>query len=316
MSQIDIVVCSYNEGRYLQGLLDSLCRQTADPHSFRVLFVDNGSSDNTREVLELYRDRLDLEYIFEPRLGLNIARNVGFQNARTDYVAYTDGDAVLSPNWVETILKVIDQSSPDLFGGPYLPYYVRTKPAWFKDQYNSLNKGSEMRLLNGNDFLSGINMIWKRQILERLGGFNSAVGLAGRGRSRGAETNLMVIARSQIPDFTVLYCPDLVVYHLTRPQTFSMLYWLKRNFLQGFRYHAVWEVGSSQQFLPALKRYLFFLRELTKKTISLNKRDKNLFPAWQNYIYEQVFPEVQRNGKLFSEMIQALKRTGKKKNQV
>ncbi|MCI0415677.1 glycosyltransferase [bacterium] len=308
MAQLDIVVCAYNEARHVPGLLDSLCLQTGDRSSFRLLFIDNCSSDNTREIVEPYKDRFDLKYIYEPRLGLNVARNTGFRASDTDYVAFTDADGKLDPRWVETALEVIDQESPDLFGGPYFPYYIGPKPSWFKDEYNSNNLGNETRLLKQEEYLSGINMVWKRQLLEVLGGFDNTIGLSGRGFSRGAETNIMHHAKSTFPNLKVLYCPEMVALHLTRPENFSMLYWIKRNFVHGLHHYRVWSGSEPQNFVPAFTRYTYFFRQLLKSINATGVRDKSLYPAWQNYVFEKVLPWVYANGKGFQDVVRALKR--------
>ena len=307
MARIDIVVCSYNEAQHVKGLLDSLCRQTATAGTFRLLFIDNRSTDNTREIVEPYKDRFDLKYIYESRLGLNISRNNGFRASDTNYVAFTDADGILDPRWVETALKVIELESPDLFGGPYFPYYIGPKPFWFKDDYNSSNPGNEMRLLKEDEYLNGINMIWKREILELLGGFNNSVGLSGRkGSARGAETNIMHVAKKRFPNLKILYCPELIALHLTRPETFSMFYWIKRNFALGLRHHKIWSGSEPQNFVPAFRRFLYFLRQLMKSINAGRARDKALYPAWQNYAYEKVLPWIYANGRGLQEVIRAL----------
>ncbi len=79
--------------------LDSLAVQTGiDRSRMDVLVVDNGSTDNTLEVVEQYRSRLpfDLSTASEPHQGISFARNKSLEAARGDIVAYIAGSILCS----------------------------------------------------------------------------------------------------------------------------------------------------------------------------------------------------------------------------
>lgn len=295
---IDVLICAYNEAQHVARTLESLRSQSVDPQSFRVILVDNASKDNTREVVEENSHGLNLEYVYEERPGLNIARNTGYRHASAPYVAHIDADAKAAPRWMETILQVIRQEQPDLCGGPFLPYYISEKPAWFLDKYNSSYKGDEVRLLGDQEFLSGTNMIWRRSLVEQLGGFDSGVGLIARGFTRGDETHLIVRARKEIAGFKAFYHPSIIVYHLTRDEWFSLKYWLRCSFSQGFHDHELWDTPSHRR--PTYVRLGQFLVAAAgiglRGTSALVRRNREDFPYWKNYCYERVMPEVYKLG--------------------
>jgi glycosyltransferase involved in cell wall biosynthesis len=298
---IDVLMCGYNEAPHIPRALESLRAQSAAPDSFRVIFVDNASKDETRRVVEENSHGLNLEYVYEERPGLNSARNAGYRHAHADYVAHLDADAKAAPQWIESIRRVIRDVQPDLTGGPIFPYYITDKPDWFRDAYNSDDKGSEPHYLGEHEFLNGSNMIWRRALVEQLGGFNANIGLMERGLARGDETNLMVQARKEIPSFKAFYHPDIVVYHLTRPETFSLWYWTRRSFSQGSHDQEVWNQSVRER--PRVVRLAQFLGVATligaKGAKGLITRDRAHHPHWENFYYESMMPDLHRLGAIW-----------------
>ena len=144
-------------------------------------------------------------------------------------------------------------------------------------------------------------MVLRRQVVEYLKGFRVDVGITGRGLARGDETNLVVRARQNIPDFKTFYHPDIYVYHLTRSQLFSMSYLIRRAFAQGRHNHLVWEqenqqASKSQLLLEMARRLYNFGRSLAYGVV---RRDRTQFPYLQNYIYERLLKDIEGLGMLF-----------------
>ncbi|HEX8145349.1 MAG TPA: glycosyltransferase family 2 protein [Pyrinomonadaceae bacterium] len=300
-TDIDVLICGYNEAPHIPRALDSLRAQTVAPESFRVIFVDNASKDETRKVVEANSSGLNLEYVYEARPGLNSARNAGYHAARSPYVAHLDADAKADARWIENIRRVIAAEQPDLTGGPIYPYYITAKPDWFSDTYNTDYKGDEARALGEQEFLNGSNMVWRRSVVEGLGGFDARVGLVERGLARGDETYLMVRARREIAGFKAYYHPEIIVHHLTRPENFSLWYWTRRFFSQGTNDQEVWNTPGIRQRSRYL-RLAQFMGEAAlvgaKAAGALIKRDRAHHPYWKNYYYEMM-PEIYRLGAIW-----------------
>jgi len=97
-----VVVTTHNYAHLLPDALRSLAAQTAP--DFELLIVDDGSTDNTEEVVELFRSRFrDFHYLKQTQSGPAAARNVGVQRANSTHVAILDADDVWSPRYLETI---------------------------------------------------------------------------------------------------------------------------------------------------------------------------------------------------------------------
>jgi len=97
-----VVIPTYNRAEILRIVLSSLARQTYPKDRFEVVVVDDGSWDHTPEVVEQFRDRLDIRYFYQEDEGyrLSRARNIGIENARGDIVILLDSDMVVCPEYV------------------------------------------------------------------------------------------------------------------------------------------------------------------------------------------------------------------------
>ena len=91
---VDIVIDNYNYGRFLGRAIESARAQT-HPTS-RVIVVDDGSSDDSREVIAAFRDRVD-EVVLKENGGQASAINAGIEHCRGDVVIFLDSDDLLLP---------------------------------------------------------------------------------------------------------------------------------------------------------------------------------------------------------------------------
>jgi glycosyltransferase involved in cell wall biosynthesis len=96
---ISLVIPAYNRGSLIAETLESALRQTVP--FLEIIVVDDGSSDNTPEVLARYAGRVHA--IRVPNGGVQRARNLGVEAARGDYVALCDSDDLLDPSYVATL---------------------------------------------------------------------------------------------------------------------------------------------------------------------------------------------------------------------
>jgi glycosyltransferase involved in cell wall biosynthesis len=96
---VSIVIASYNRAKYLGATIDSVLCQTFQ--DFEVIVVDDGSTDDTRQLVETYGSRV--RYYFQANRGPSAARNLGVQNARGRWIAIQDSDDLSLPNHLATL---------------------------------------------------------------------------------------------------------------------------------------------------------------------------------------------------------------------
>ena len=102
---VTIVTPTYNRANNLPALYQSLLKQTSK--DFDWLIIDDGSKDNTKEVVDTFVEEgvLTIQYIYKENGGKHSALNVAFKKVEAELLFIVDSDDVLTPDAVETILK-------------------------------------------------------------------------------------------------------------------------------------------------------------------------------------------------------------------
>jgi GT2 family glycosyltransferase/SAM-dependent methyltransferase len=98
---ISAVICTHNRAALLQQALGALCAQTIGLDQFEVIVIDDGSSDDTREVVQRFASILNLHYAYQANAGLAAGKNHGLCLAATPLVAFLDDDDVLDNRCLE-----------------------------------------------------------------------------------------------------------------------------------------------------------------------------------------------------------------------
>ncbi|HRJ29189.1 MAG TPA: glycosyltransferase [Cyclobacteriaceae bacterium] len=111
-----VVVPVYNRPDELRELLQSLTQQTWK--NFEVIIVEDGSTNRSDSVVDEFRDKLHIEYIFKPNSGPGPSRNLGFAHAKGDYFVVFDSDCIIPPTYFEEVDNVLSSEKPDAWGGP------------------------------------------------------------------------------------------------------------------------------------------------------------------------------------------------------
>ena len=126
---LSIIVPIYNVEKYIGSLVNSLVKQTNK--NFEVIFIDDGSTDESMQILKEIMAGSEQEFSFkllqQVNQGLSSARNIGILNATGEYIFFLDSDDEIEINFVETILTscykysqpdtlIFDYSSIDEFG--------------------------------------------------------------------------------------------------------------------------------------------------------------------------------------------------------
>jgi len=113
---LSIIVPIYNVEKYIGSLVNSLLKQTNK--NFEVIFIDDGSTDESMQILKEIMAGSEQEFSFkllqQVNQGLSSARNIGILNATGEYIFFLDSDDEIESNFVETILtSCYKYSQPD-----------------------------------------------------------------------------------------------------------------------------------------------------------------------------------------------------------
>lgn len=107
--RVSVVIANYNMGKYLPEAIDSVLAQTYPVHEINV--VDDGSTDNTREVAERYRDESRVRWHFQENGGQARAKNKGVLESTGEFVGFCDADDMWAPDKLERQMPCFDLDS-------------------------------------------------------------------------------------------------------------------------------------------------------------------------------------------------------------
>jgi glycosyltransferase involved in cell wall biosynthesis len=100
---ISVIIPTYNSEKYIKEALDSVIYQTYK--NIEIIVVDDGSTDQTYEILQPYIDRNGIKYVYQENSGPALARNQGITNATGDFVAFLDADDIWLPHFLEKLYE-------------------------------------------------------------------------------------------------------------------------------------------------------------------------------------------------------------------
>lgn len=88
---VSIIMPAYNSANYIKDSIESVLRQSY-PY-WELLVIDDGSSDNTAEIVKAYNDKR-IVYLHQPNQGVAAARNYGLAEAKGRFIAFLDSDDI------------------------------------------------------------------------------------------------------------------------------------------------------------------------------------------------------------------------------
>ncbi|MBF2065069.1 MAG: glycosyltransferase [Calothrix sp. C42_A2020_038] len=272
---ISAIICTHNRDTYLGAAIDSLLAQQTDI-SFEVVVVDNGSTDNTRKVVEQRTD-VRLKYVFEPVLGLSVARNTGASSSSGKILAYLDDDAVASVSWLQVLYSAFETNSQlAIAGGKVTLLYPQGKaaPNWLSPGL-AANLGAydlgDKTIYIDNPGLTprGLNYAIRRSFLEEIGGFDTNLGRIGKKLLSNEELQMTESAISR--GWQVAYLPDALVAHNVQIERLQRSWFFSRGWWQGisecYREELAGKAGigqlqrGSERFLRGLYKALQYISD-------------------------------------------------------
>jgi len=182
---ISVIIPTRNRADLLQLTLQSLQFQTLSADSFEVLVIDNGSTDNTKQVAATFQQQLgNVRYFFDPTPGLHVGRHLGMKMAKSDILVYTDDDIEAFPTWLEGIKESFEDKRTVLVGGKNLPKFLSEPPEWILKMWDRTEKnghvlgylsildlGEETKEISPY-YVFGCNFSIRKAILLEAGGFH------------------------------------------------------------------------------------------------------------------------------------------------
>jgi hypothetical protein len=175
MGSVSVVITCYKQSAFVAAAIESVLAQTYP--AAEIIVVDDGSPDNTAAVVARYPT---VQYVYQHNQNVSAARNNGLKHASGKYLAFLDGDDRLLPRALETGVKYLD-TDPSLA-------FVAGKHRFICEAGLPLSVGEEQRhvtedhyreLLRSNFIGCPATVMYRRDVLEAVGGFDTALNPTG-----------------------------------------------------------------------------------------------------------------------------------------
>ncbi|AFY46952.1 glycosyl transferase [Nostoc sp. PCC 7524] len=235
---ISAIICTHNRDTYLGAAIDSLLTQDF-PGEFEVVVVDNGSSDRTCEVAKQRASNSRFKYVFEPTIGLSVARNTGAKVARAEILAYLDDDAVATPHWLQVLYDAYQTNTQLAIAGGKVtllwPAGVEP-PKWLSPglagNLGAYDLGDSLVYIETPGLTPrGLNYSLRRRFLEDIGGFDPQLGRVGKNLLSNEELQMTELALQG--GWQVAYLPQALVAHNVAPERINRAWFFNRGWWQG-----------------------------------------------------------------------------------
>lgn len=174
---ISVIIPTYNRASYLKEAIDSVLGQDyfSNSHqskSFELIVVDDGSTDDTKKVVESYSQKI--RYKFQEHTGVSSTRNLGLKLSQGDFIAFLDSDDLWKKEKIRLQMKFME-AHPEAV-------VCCTQEIWIRNGV-FVNPKKKHRKYSGWIFekvlplclLSLSSALFRRRLFDEIGGFDSSL---------------------------------------------------------------------------------------------------------------------------------------------
>ena len=265
--KLAFVILTKNSGRTLEKCLEAIARLKGEFEP-EVIIVDGGSTDNTLNIVEKYREELNIRVLYDDGKGLGYARDIGWRASDADYIVMLDSDVIVNRDFLRRAVELLQRD------GKLGAVSAKLKPI-------SLDKGWLGRFQEKNlaIYLHHLDppypaeavalhtacTVFKRSVLEEIGGFDAYFNLA--------KEDSDISYRIRKAGYKLSYL-NVYALHLERARILKLNFRYGRSFILISRKHPDMEnflrlkniVLMTCIFIPVLQPmlYLYYLSRYIK----------------------------------------------------
>jgi glycosyltransferase involved in cell wall biosynthesis len=213
--KFSVIIPVFNRPDEVKELLESLARQTYT--RFEVIIVEDGSSVPCKDIVDSYRNQLEIRYFTKPNSGPGPTRNFGADQAEGDYLVFFDSDCIIPELYFDIVYEHLNEVWSDAYGGPDMSHssFTNIQKAISYSMTSFFTTGG---IRGGKESLEkfmprSFNMGFSRETWEATGGFSNM--------RFGEDVDMSI--RIEEAGFTTRLIRKAAVYHKRRTD-FSKFY--------------------------------------------------------------------------------------------
>lgn len=228
--QVSVILATYNRATKLAQCLKSIFNQTLSSDQYEVIVVDDGSLDETTQVLQRFQGKFsNFSFLRQSNQGPATARNRGVRQARAKIIAFTDDDCVVPSDWLVRLLDGLRRYPAVVAVGGYQeapdPVLAQSWVARFERfQTREIYAAQEREVVGGMETPAVVtnNMIIRKEVFDELGGFDETFPVAA-----GEDVDLKKRVTDQ--GHRLLYLPIKVIHQ----QDYNLKGFLRQSYMRG-----------------------------------------------------------------------------------
>ncbi len=199
---VSIIVAVYNGADMIGTCIESLLNQDYPADKYDIIIVENGSTDNTAEVVQRY----PIRFVQSRARGKQAALNLAIGHSDAEIIAMTDADCIADPQWLSRLVQ--PYSDPEVGGvGGLIAPYVHAKRSII-ERFSELQNPLINYMSGDNEFLPhlyGANCSYRRVLLNQVGNYDTRLPISD-------DTD--ICWRVQIKTGKrIVYAEDAIIYH-------------------------------------------------------------------------------------------------------
>ncbi len=257
MLSVSVVICAHTERRW-DDTLAAAASVSGQSCAAKELIV---VVDHNRPLYERLKSALPDAMVVENReqQGLSGGKNTGIAMASGQVVAFLDDDAVADVDWLKFMISSYEEPAVAGVGGLTLPRWDTRRPTWFPAEFDWVVGCTYVGM---PDYrapvrnLMGGNASFRREVFERVGGFQSGIGRGQGKRPLGCEeTEFCIRLNQQIPGAVLLFDNRAKIWHRVAAERARFAYYRSRCYAEGLSKAMVTRSVGASDGLSSERRY-------------------------------------------------------------
>ena len=155
---VSVIIPVFNGAKYLGDAIESVLAQYYRP--FELIVVDDGSTDRSASIVRNYKD---IHYIYQPNMGVAVARNTGLAAARGTYIAFLDADDMWPAHKLQIQVEYLMEHPSVMYTLSKINNFVEPGCNIHSDKLQSILKNEQINLAS---------LVAHKAVFDQIGGFN------------------------------------------------------------------------------------------------------------------------------------------------
>ena len=213
---VSIIIPTYNTKQYICEAIDSALAQTYK--NIEIIVVDDGSTDNTKDILEEYIHKNQIIYHYQKNMGLSSARNTGILLSKGDYILCLDADDKIEPEYLQETAPILRDKADIGIVYTWVKTFESENDIWKLSEFDLFSLLQKNRLV--------ATALFRKEIWQKIGGYDEKMKIGLEDWDFWIRAYLAGYKFANIPKALFLY----------RKKQVSMVTKLQANYFKAAKY--------------------------------------------------------------------------------